>query len=610
MIGQMRFAWISFKRSFLASMFSFVSQIVTYSAISISIAIFSIVKPFLNWSINSVFYKSYVIMGILFIVVSVVIGAVVTARSIDLKFMSQKDDIAIMKNVGGKSRWIYSYFIFNQILTSVIMLLLGIIVSLIVLAIIFFSFKFGNLFSFIRFMPILGANVAILIVSYIKSHYTIIKFIEEKEFEISSGRLSSYKSIFEFDTLLTKVKTVRKLATKNYLRSGKIIASFLFSFFLAFSSISFALGPVSLAETYNHYTDNRFVDSTFIIGENGVVDYFSSNFAAQKYVNESHIGDLEDIDFFKNSSINSGFINDIEDLEINDKQLFLTKLKVREIPVLEVTPEGYNEVGLNRSFYATVIGYQDVSIFEDLLLWGSLPGANEVVIGDNLDKTIFENSTMQEIKLTETSSTSDISGVALDVFAAGFTIYASMSKLNAETISNGPNIILVDDLNETTYATVESLVEINGYVIRKISDIIEVNISKYDSFTYMFDTLGIILFCIFTFQLIVFVFLYYLTYKKDYELLYKLGIEKKKISRINVNAAMLQLVPGILVGTYMGSIVTRFFLVPYAKLSYYFAFLFGIITWFILVGYIGSRMASRNGLKKIYNMLYKNKPNN
>jgi len=255
MIGQMKFAWISFKRSFLASMFSFVSQIVTYSAISISISIFSIVKPFLMWSVNSVFYRSYAIMGILFIVVSIIIGAVVTARSIDLKFMSQKDDIAIMKNVGGKSRWIYSYFIFNQILTSVIMLLFGIILSLILLAIIFNSFKFGHLFNFIRFMPILGANIVILVISYIKSHYTIMKFIEEKNFEISSGRLSSYKSIFEFNVLLSKVKTVRKIATKNYLRSGKIVASFLFSFFLAFSSISFALGPVALAETYNHYLD-------------------------------------------------------------------------------------------------------------------------------------------------------------------------------------------------------------------------------------------------------------------------------------------------------------------------------------------------------------------
>jgi hypothetical protein len=546
-------------------------------------------------------------MGILFIVVSVVIGAIVTARSIDLKFMSQKDDIAIMKNVGGKSRWIYSYFIFNQILTSVIMLLLGIIVSLIILAIVFNSFKFGSLFKFIRFMPILLANIAILVVSYIKSHYTIMKFIEEKEFEISSGKLSSYKSIFEFNTLLAKVKTVRKIATKNYLRSGKILASFLFSFFLAFSSISFALGPVALAETYNHYLDNRFYDGTYVLGNEGVVDYYSSNFGAQKYVNESYIGDLEDINFFKNNSFDSGFISDIGNLGIQNQKLFLTKLEVQEVPTVDFSSGGYQEIGMNRTFYATVIGYQDTEIFEDLLMWGSLPGTNEVVIGDSLDKAIFENSTVQSIKLTENTSRFDISAVVLDVFAAGFTVYAPLSKLNGEAIADGPNLAIFEDLNETKYLELVSLAETNDYVVKSIDEILKENIKEYNLFSYMFDTLGIILFSIFTFQLVVFVFLYYLSYKKDYELLYKLGIEKKKISRINVNSAMLQLIPGILLGTYMGSIITRYFLVPYAQLAYYLAFLFGIIIWFILIGYLGSRMASRKGLKQIYNTLYKNK---
>lgn len=607
MIGQMKFAWIGFRRSFLASMFSFISQIITYSAITISIAIFSIVKPFLNWSVNSVFYKSYVIMGILFITVSIVIGAVVTARSIDLKFMSQKDDIAIMKNAGGKNKWIYSYFIFNQIITSIIMLLVGIVLALILLAIIFYSFKFSFFFNHIRFIPVLGANIAILIVSYLKSHYTIIKFIEEKNFEVSSSRLSSYKSIFEFNGLLSKFKAVRKLASKNYLRSGKILASFLFSFFLAFSSISFALGPVAIAETYNHYLDNRFYDSTYVIGQEGIINFYSSNFGAQEYVNESYISELEDINFFKNRSFDISFLNDIDSTGVDAKNLFLTKLDVQEVAVLDITPEGYLQVGSNRTFYATVIGYQETNIFDELLLWGSLPSSSEVVIGDSLDNLIFENSTMQKIELTENSSRYGISSVALDVFASGFTVYVPLSKLNSESISNGPNLILLEDLNSTTYSIIASLVETNGYLMREISEIREENIKEYDNFSYMFDTLGLILFSIFTFQIIVFAFLYYLTYKKDYELLYKLGIEKKKISKINVNSILMQLVPGILFGSYFGSIITRYFLVPYTKLGYYLAFLFGITVWFTLAGYIGATMASRKGLKQIYDSLYKNK---
>ncbi|TET78106.1 MAG: hypothetical protein E3J43_05020 [Candidatus Heimdallarchaeota archaeon] len=397
------------------------------------------------------------------------------------------------------------------------------------------------------------------------------------------------------------------MASKNYIRSGKILASFLFSFFLAFSSISFALGPVAIAETYNSYLDNRFYDSTYVIAQEGVIDFYSSNFGAQNYVNDAYISELEDIDFFKNKSLEISFLNDIESTGIDAKKLFLTKLEVKEIAALDITPDGYVQVGANRTFHATVIGYQETSIFEDLLLWGSLPGSNEVIIGDSLDNLIFENSTMQKIELTENSSRYGISGVALDVFAAGFTVYVPISKLDSESISNGPNLILLEDLNSTTYSTIASLVETNGYVMSEISEIREENIKEYDNFSYMFDILGIILFSIFTFQIIVFAFLYYLTYKKDYELLYKLGIEKKKISKINVNSILLQLVPGILFGSYFGSIITRYFLVPYTKLGYYLAFLFGIIVWFTLAGYIGATMASRKGLKQIYDSLYKNK---
>ena len=248
MIGQVRFALINFKRSFVTSIFSSISLIVTYSAIVFSIAMYSIVDPYLYWSVSTTFYKSYSWMGIIFIIVSIIIGGVVTTRSIDLKFQNQKDDIAIMKNVGGKNKWIYSYFFFGQIITAIVMLILGVILALIILAIVFYSLNFGFLFENIRFIPILGANIGILLIAYIKSHYTILRFVTEKNFEVSSGKLSNYKSVFELKGLINKLKTTSKMATKNYIRSGKILASLLFSFFLAFSIISFALGPVSVTD--------------------------------------------------------------------------------------------------------------------------------------------------------------------------------------------------------------------------------------------------------------------------------------------------------------------------------------------------------------------------
>jgi len=336
-----------------------------------------------------------------------------------------------------------------------------------------------------------------------------------------------------------------------------------------------------------------------------MVDFYSLNLEIQEYNDTSHTGNLQDdINFFKSNNVDNVFLNNLESLGIEFKEYFLTKLNVQEVLGTEIIEGNYSEIGSNRTMHATVIGYSNLQLHDDLFLRGSIPGPMEVLIGASLDQTIFDDSSLQELKLTKNSAKYDISGVIIDPFAAGFTVYVPLGRLNAENISNGTNLITLGELNSTTFSSVSSLVESFGYIIGNVEEIIEEKTSEYKIFSYMYDTLGLSLFLIFSFQIIVFSFLYFLTYKKDYELLYKLGIEKKKISKINLKSILLHLIPGVLFGSYFGSIITRYFLVPYTRLDYYLAFLFGAITWFILVIYIGALIASKRGLKEIYNSLY------
>ncbi|MCK5409250.1 MAG: hypothetical protein KAJ30_03215, partial [Candidatus Heimdallarchaeota archaeon] len=86
MIGQLKFAWIDFRRSFLSSLFTFISQIITYSAITISIGLFSLMRVNFQMALDYVYFSSYTLITIFFIVVCIIIGVIVTVRSIDLKF--------------------------------------------------------------------------------------------------------------------------------------------------------------------------------------------------------------------------------------------------------------------------------------------------------------------------------------------------------------------------------------------------------------------------------------------------------------------------------------------------------------------------------------------
>ncbi|MHA1224230.1 MAG: hypothetical protein ACTSP3_13470 [Candidatus Heimdallarchaeaceae archaeon] len=229
MIGQVRFAWIDFKRSFLTASSASLSQIIAISGITISVGVFSISRHQLKWLINSVFYRNYTSISILFIFISLIIGAIATIKTVDLKFKSKNEDIGIIKNIGGKNKWIYSYFVFNQLIATIISLFLGITLGVFILIIALASFRLLGLFNYILFMPILLANLSILLTAYLKSHFIILKYLNEKNLEETSSNLSNYKSIFELEALINKLKTTTKIALKNVIRSGKIISSLLYS---------------------------------------------------------------------------------------------------------------------------------------------------------------------------------------------------------------------------------------------------------------------------------------------------------------------------------------------------------------------------------------------
>ncbi|MCK4254808.1 MAG: hypothetical protein KAX32_10100 [Candidatus Heimdallarchaeota archaeon] len=601
MIGQLKFAWIDFRRSFLGSLFTFISQIITYSAITISIGLFSLMRANLQMSLDYVYFSSYMLITIFFIVVCIIIGIIVTIRSIDLKFQSQKDDIAIMKNVGGKSRWIYSYFIFNQILTAVIMLLLGIILGLIVLVITSVSFGFGSIFSYVGFLPILAGNLAILVSSYLKAHYIILKFISEKDFEISSSSLSNYKSIFEFDAVINKFSSSVKLGVKNFLRSGKVLTSLLFSFFLIFASISFVLGPLTVTETHYVNMNNRFQDYSYVVGSPDAIDFFNQSLPVQEYSNSSYTGLDNDLEHFYNTSISTQLLTELEGTGVTNQKYFISKLQVQELSGYEILNDIYLPIGQDRKVYATIIGYEDISFEEEEYIAGinPNPSKDEVLIGDSLEAKLFDNSTLQKLKLHDDSNQYKISGVVIDSFAAGYSIYCPLNKLIAEGVANGTNLLMLENVEAAVYDEISEILEGYGYQIVSMEKMIEQSLVNYNNFTNMFKVLGGVMFAIFSFQVIVYSFLYFITYRKDFELLYRLGIKKKRIYGAVITAILLQIIPGIALGSYFGAIIGRYFLVPNAILSNFAVIIIAVIVGFILIATTASIYASKKGLEKV-----------
>jgi hypothetical protein len=472
------------------------------------------------------------------------------------------------------------------------MLVLGMILGMIFLTIVFASFQFIPYLKFVKFIPIFISNMVIIIITYVKAHYSIVKFVGEKDFEQSSSKLSNYKSIFEFNKIIKKFGASIKLGIKNFLRSGKVISSFVFSFFLVFSLVAFVISPLTVNETYSYHFDVRNEGYSLAIGETDSLNAYNQSLSFHTYENTSNYENLP--------SLNSSFIEELDGLEVGFHEIYVGKNLIETIPYLDITGGAYNLIGYNKTFYATIVGYKTNFLQDELFVWGSNadPSKREVVIGDSLDRILFENSSVEKIKFPESSRQYSVNGVVIDSFASGFTIYFPMNKLKQESFVNGPNLILLEELDTTTLNDVLTIANSYGYEMQEIQEILQENQEIYKTFSNMFNTLGIGLFAIFSFQVIVFCFLYFLSYRKDYRLLANLGIKKRKLHSINYTATILQTIPGIIFGAYFGSIIPRYFLVPHSRLSLFGLIVVASVIWFILLVSGGSLSASSRGLKK------------
>ncbi|MHA1201693.1 MAG: hypothetical protein ACTSQ4_04140, partial [Candidatus Heimdallarchaeaceae archaeon] len=171
--------------------------------------------------------------------------------------------------------------------------------------------------------------------------------------------------------------------------------------------------------------------------------------------------------------------------------------------------------------------------------------------------------------------------------------------LIAEGVANGTNLLMLDNVDAAIYDEISEILVGYRYQIVSMEKMIKQSLANYNSFTTMFKVLGGVMFVIFLFQVIVYSFLYFLTYRKDFELLYRLGIKKKRIYEAVITAVLLQIIPGIALGSYFGAIIGRYFLVPNAVLSNFAVIIISVIVGFILIATTASIYASKKGLEKV-----------
>ena len=113
---------------------------------------------------------------------------------------------------------------------------------------------------------------------------------------------------------------------------------------------------------------------------------------------------------------------------------------------------------------------------------------------------IFENSSLEKIQFTEGSVKYEIKGVIVDPFASSFTVYVPISKLIQESITNGPNLVIFEDLDEIEREQVQEISTNYGYQLEDVRNSAEIYHNSLKETVFATVTIGASLFIIFSIQ--------------------------------------------------------------------------------------------------------------
>ncbi len=518
-----------------------------------SIGSYFLLKNYFYQRINYTFFRLYQYGSLVIITIAIISGIIATIKGVEQRYNVEKQDMKIMKNIGGKDKWIYSYMILNHIINASITLILGIITGMITIVIIYGIFGFIKYVGLISLPVVLGSNLTIFLIYCFIAHNQVIGHIKEEDFEKSSKNISKYKSIIEFEGIIGKIPTTMKVGMKNFLRSSEIRKSLIFTIIIVTSLLICITAPLLINNNYNTHYQKKDL-SYYIIGEYDVVKYYQKQVNINQYFNES-----SNINGTYQGMLAETFIQSLEKINQNFNKNYISRVYGKEKTYYEIDVNSYKSIGKNRSFYITILGIQQDQFKQIERIDGEVPQKiNEILIGDSIDKYFIQNSFLQKIVFENKEY--KITGITNNVFSGGFCIYGKFNTFIQNNITKNPNIITIPVENLSNDNEIIKLIQQYNYTMEKITYEIENN-KELVGIQNVYTITNSLIYIVISFKIIYFGIMYIREYEEDIKILIKVGINKKKISKIFLTALFCHTMPGTIIGMYCGYIITKFFII-------------------------------------------------
>lgn len=415
------------------------------------------------------------------------VTCLVVAFSVSWTLLAHKTrNIAVMKAVGALPRRLYNFYTKELLLLAACGVLVGWIGGIVGYTVVYAigrAFYPGITFT-IDWLWTPFLYLATLFVVWVTGGYYLSRLSKRTVVQTMTANVPNMPAPSKFTPvprLLMRLGPNLKLATRNLVRHVKDFYRHFVYLGLVLSIVfSIGLGLVTLGTTTRSYFPGSDQGHVLAVGHQNILpayqnmyDVFrgqpAANYSAVNFTASDFMFNASDVETLLAS--NAGLAP--ESARVDPRLLLYTR--VQERPTLkpeyqlignETYITTYSWVGQNREATVPVVGYdlERLTFRDQYFTEGTLPAVNNtlnVSVGDSLSRTLFEDVFFQDLQVFygTTNRTFRVSGVIIDSFFGGNTVYAGLETVRqmAGIDSGLVNLVLVPLTQATPVTALDAL---------------------------------------------------------------------------------------------------------------------------------------------------------
>jgi ABC-type antimicrobial peptide transport system permease subunit len=533
----------------------------------IGFGITSVAENTLTRGLSVVFSQFVLFVGILIFAV----GAVIVSFVVFLMMAQRTSDFGLMKAAGCPNGLVFSYFMTELLIVTVVGCLLGVAFGLVA------DFVVANLGTF----QVYQKSPDLWLAPLVFAAYFVLALVFGTKPILDAARLSPIKALSPMQYFglssgvrfkaLSRSRLNLRIASRSLFRrkSTTIRIVLLMSIVFILLTVSIA-GGIIANDTTKSWVEDAIGGDVVVIAHESMGNQYK--LLLSKFFGAKESGDFDYLD--GKLSISDTILQQLNTLSgiANVDARLIWKGRVQEVSNFTIDPETLATipVGDDREGDSLIVGVDPKKVTATWFMKGQFLKTEdelEAVIGDSIAQTMFSQPLVQSIRIQD--KTFSIVGVCFDPINNGKVIYVPIQKLQNINRAFNPNIVFVklDPLVDQTAA----LTRIKDAVQSANSDltVFELNVVLEKSLGFLGSTWSTVMFLpLFTLTsatlcLIAYIMLAVDEQRQEFAILRATGAKPKTVITILAVQSIVVLLSSCAVGISLGIITTLLILVPH-----------------------------------------------